>query len=70
MVGVNYTFLNFPFLLYSEATRLMVSEEDGCLIEVGQDESLMIGGCLLGIVMLCYNLLYRPWLAANLFSKK
>ena len=24
----------------------------------------------MGIMMLCYNLLYRPWLAATLFSRK
>jgi len=32
MIGVNYTFLNFPFLFYSEATRLEISEEEGCLV--------------------------------------
>ena len=30
----------------------------------------MIAASLMGLVMLCYNLLYRPWLASSLFTKR
>jgi hypothetical protein len=69
LVGVNYSFYNFSFLFDSVISRMEVSEEWGCLVEVGREESLMIAASLMGIVMLSFNLLYRPWLAEGLFRK-
>jgi hypothetical protein len=39
-------------------------------VDVDYNQSYMIAGSFLGIALLCYNLLYRPWLASDLFIKK
>jgi hypothetical protein len=58
-----HSFYQFPFLFYSVFERLMFSEEWGCSVDVDKDQSCMVVGSFLGIALLCYNLLYRPWLA-------
>lgn len=69
LLTADYTFFNFGFLFETIISRLEVDEVWGCTVGVGKPESLMIAGCLMGIIMLCYNLLYRPWLAEGLFWK-
>ena len=49
------------YLASAEINRLDFSPEYGCLINVSSEQMRMLMAMGVGIKILCYNMLYKPW---------